>query len=858
MRIIQVSKSDFRGAFSRGVLSLHRQLLERGVTSRFFSMERCSEAGEQVIPAESVPIADFVQKVFLDEDPAHALASSFTLGWPSGGRVDNQALRDADIVHLHDIKGLLSPQAVNRLLRSGKPIVWSLSDMWAFTGGCHQALDCRGYEQGCRDCVQLLKNPCGLPPLLLEKKRALLSSPQLHILATSKWLAEGARASRVFGDASIHSVPPIANDAIHPQPRATAKARLGIDPEAFTLLLICENTGLEQRRCEAVKNLLEACSLYKAFRSLARKKKLCILILGSVPEDYKLDFGVIRAGSAGDPQKLSLLLSAADLAVLPQVEENGNQIILEAARCGTPVVAMNAAGMDEAIQDGVTGRLVPASDPRRMAEEISYLALHPDILGAWSRNCSNLFEQAPGEAVASYEALYRQLAAGAAQRNAPEHFVAPDLREEIADLSPVFFATLHFSLASVTDAAHAKADSALLEAERLKTTVKTAIGKLSLAYERMTKEVNKTPENPKLTRAVQSVGKLRNRLARILREIQPTEEPQKQQEQRKEIFRVPKPSRKKEAPVALKLRVQDRLLQWAYETLKKRNVNEIGSLAQYPPRPLVLETFPRPRLQPRKLPTIAMVTPSYMQGCFIEQTIRSVVDQNYPKLRYAVQDAASSDETVEILKKYSSRITTWISEPDTGQARAVASGFEKVSGDIMAWLNSDDLLMPGTLRFVGEYFKKHPDVDALYGHRVVVNEAGEDISRWTLPRHDPNVLRTVDYVPQETLFWRRSIWEKVGGIDPKFLFALDWDLLLRFQNAGAKIVRVPYYLGCFRAHTLQKTSAQMETTGNNEINYLRSTTEGAATEPLEMWKIGRKVFCQAAFYRWLLKRGVRW
>ncbi len=122
----------------------------------------------------------------------------------------------------------------------------------------------------------------------------------------------------------------------------------------------------------------------------------------------------------------------------------------------------------------------------------------------------------------------------------------------------------------------------------------------------------------------------------------------------------------------------------------------------------------------------------------------------------------------------------------------------------MSWINSDDFYLPSALTFVADFFARHPRVDVIYGHRIVVDEQSREIARWFLPKHDPAVLRLNDFVPQETMFWRRRIWDKVGGIDPSFKFAMDWDLLLRFQAAEAKIVRVPYFLACFRIHAAQK------------------------------------------------------
>ena len=174
----------------------------------------------------------------------------------------------------------------------------------------------------------------------------------------------------------------------------------------------------------------------------------------------------------------------------------------------------------------------------------------------------------------------------------------------------------------------------------------------------------------------------------------------------------------------------------------------------------------------------------------------------------------------------------------------------------MAWLNADDLLMPGTLRFVGEFFASHPEVDVIYGHRVLVDEEGKEIGRWILPPHDAETLRWIDYVPQETLFWRKSIWKKTGGVNPRFHFALDWDLLLRFHHAGAQIVRLPYFLGCFRVHAAQKTQAQ-KSTGREEIQelHLREHGRTMTADELEFWS--RKTQLRGAWYAGLLRCGIR-
>jgi len=251
---------------------------------------------------------------------------------------------------------------------------------------------------------------------------------------------------------------------------------------------------------------------------------------------------------------------------------------------------------------------------------------------------------------------------------------------------------------------------------------------------------------------------------------------------------------------------------------------KLGRLQHHQPFPLHTWALP-PKLARNDAtcrPRISIVTPSFGQAPFIARTIESVLSQDYPQLEYFIQDGGSSDGTVEILERYSERLAGWASVPDSGQSHAINLGFARTSGEIMAWLNSDDLLLPGTLAYVGDYFAHNPGVDVVYGHRILIDEQDMEIGRWILPPHSDDVLSWADFIPQETLFWRRAIWDKAGGrVDESFRFAMDWDLLLRFRDAGARMVRLPFFLGAFRIHDAQKTSAAINSIGIGEMDRLR-------------------------------------
>lgn len=279
---------------------------------------------------------------------------------------------------------------------------------------------------------------------------------------------------------------------------------------------------------------------------------------------------------------------------------------------------------------------------------------------------------------------------------------------------------------------------------------------------------------------------------------------------------------------------------WLFNLTVERYWMQIGVLRHYDPRPLKWDDrIPGPKLADAKLPQVGIVTPSYGQERFIERTMRSILDQHYPRLRYVVQDGGSKDRSPEIIARYADRLHHWETVRDNGQADAIGRGFKHIVGaleanDVMAWLNSDDLLGPGVLRFVAEYFARHPNVDAIYGHRIIIDDDDRDVGRWIMPRHNADTLEWIDYVPQETLFWRKRAWELVGGIDPTYQFALDWDFLARLQLAGCRIVRVPYFLGAFRVHAEQKTSQAIHTTGAGEMCRIRTRFHGERHDNGEM------------------------
>lgn len=214
-----------------------------------------------------------------------------------------------------------------------------------------------------------------------------------------------------------------------------------------------------------------------------------------------------------------------------------------------------------------------------------------------------------------------------------------------------------------------------------------------------------------------------------------------------------------------------------------------------------------------ELPRISIITPSYNQGNFIEETIQSVLSQNYPNLEYIIIDGGSTDNTVEIIKKYESKITYWVSERDRGQTHAINKGLARATGDIIAYLNSDDYYLPDTLFKVANYFRQHPETDLLHGRCRYVNEQNEKIGEQfgSITQFEEIVdlwgvwWRKQQFVQPE-VFWSRRISDRIGAFNESLYYVMDYEYWCRILRAGGKVNSIDAELTCFRFTSTQKSN----------------------------------------------------
>jgi glycosyltransferase involved in cell wall biosynthesis len=231
-------------------------------------------------------------------------------------------------------------------------------------------------------------------------------------------------------------------------------------------------------------------------------------------------------------------------------------------------------------------------------------------------------------------------------------------------------------------------------------------------------------------------------------------------------------------------------------------------------------------------PRITVVTPAYNQAAFLEETMRSVLMQRYPNLEYIVIDGQSSDNSVQIIRQYETLITYWVSEKDSGQAEAVNKGMKRSTGEILAWLNSDDLLLPRALERTA-LARMNPAMKITCGFREVIDSDSRITWHWVHPRPKNEDLKQICYLAQETVFWNREVWEKAGPLAATFRYALDFDLWQKFMAAGYTFHLLPYFLGAFRVHPASKGST-MEAVRQAELRRIYQTYLGRADTEREL------------------------
>jgi len=204
-------------------------------------------------------------------------------------------------------------------------------------------------------------------------------------------------------------------------------------------------------------------------------------------------------------------------------------------------------------------------------------------------------------------------------------------------------------------------------------------------------------------------------------------------------------------------------------------------------------------------PLVSIITPSFNQAQYLEETILSVLNQSYKNLEYIIIDGASTDGSVEIIKKYENKVVAWISEKDQGQTDAINKGFALAKGEIIGWLNSDDTFLPDMIEEAVQFFEDHPEMGLVYGAANYIAGSGKVIGKFPAAQTSLEKLKQgYVHIPQQAALFRKSLWDQVGPLDPTFYFAMDYDLWVRLA-AVSGIKYIPKLWANFRLHSDAKT-----------------------------------------------------
>ena len=295
----------------------------------------------------------------------------------------------ADVINLHWVAYYQSPVTLHRLLDLGKPVVWTLHDQWGLTGGCHIATRCERYRHDCHPCPQLADDPFNLPKAVLRDKVELFSGADLTIVTPSQWLATCATESRLFKDAPVLVIPnSVETDVFAPLPKAQAREALALPLESVVLLFGATDVKEKLKGFRELRDALQHCLAHPEFQRLVDDDKIRLLCFGHSSEELRPGrIPTTPLGYVASEETMRFAYAAADVFILPSLEDNLPNTMLEAMSCGTPVVAFAVGGIPDVVVDGVTGRLAPPGDVRSLGDAILALVFNSDERELMGQNC---------------------------------------------------------------------------------------------------------------------------------------------------------------------------------------------------------------------------------------------------------------------------------------------------------------------------------------------------------------------------------------------------------------------------------------------------------------------------------------
>ena len=844
LKVVHLSTQDFGGA-GKAAYRLHKGLQTIGVDSTMLVLnKRSGDSSVKVLPIDYTGSTAISLDVPVYNSPLwmkqlrkwHKLLSNYPKR-PAGLemftdaesdiRIDLvQEIRDADIINFHWVAGEIDFPGAS-IAMGNKPVVWTLHDMNPFTGGCHYAGDCLNYKTSCGACPQLGSDTENdLSNHVWKQKYDVYKTLTINIVTPSRWLGKCAAESKLFSPFPVTLIPygfPI--DIFMPYPKAEIRKQLNI-PESAKVILFGADSVVNARK--GFIYLLEALNRH----SLKSIQDSVILTFGSFPEGVKFSsrYPVYNLGRIADENQLALAYSAADVFVIPSLEDNLPNTVVEAMACGVPVVGFNIGGVPDMVDHKKTGFLVRPRDIAGLIEGIDWVISSSDSGTNFSEQCRRKVEKEYALEVQAkaYCELYSGILqdylpleeeirtkAGKLNQQGEDLFKKGDLEGALnaftraIEINPNLatarnnLGVLYYNRGEKDKALNQYQQGAQLAPENITFQKNLADfyyveqGRVEEAMQIYVKVLNTNPEDIETLLALAHIcvtlekfDDARYFFSRIL-------QIEFGNKDAREFLEKLEKCQLSDAGARLDLEndrdktpdLQKRTLNQQNEDLFTKGDLEgvSGGLAlkgeNYTGKPAGREKTIT--LTDTDQPMISVITPSLNQSQFIEQTIKSVLNQGYANFEHIVMDGGSTDGTIEILKKY--KHLKWISEKDCGQSEAINKGLAMASGQIFNWLNADDYLEPGALLKIAEAHRQNPNAAGWVGGCRRIGNDGRLINA-IFPNHTDreNIGQNWNgrQFYQPACFLNSPIVKAIGGLNSELYCAFDLDLWIRILEYG--------------------------------------------------------------------------
>lgn len=415
MKVVHINYSDISGGAARAAYRLHQSLMQIGINSSMIVRDKISTDNNvyEINPTNSdneinKHCLSAIQLFLIDENRTPISNTLFSLSYPGIELSKLSIIAEADIINLHWIANFQSISTIKNLLQLNKPIIWTIHDMLPFTGGCHYSSTCEKYQTKCLECPQINSNLFQIPAKILQDKQEVFSKGNIIIISPSQWLANCARQSLVFRDQRIEIIPnSIEIDVFYPILKNQAKQLLGLPIDSQVILLGASSSKEKRKGFEYLFKSLEILS-----ETLTTSLNLIVLCFGEADEQLtSLHIPTKWLGTINSDHKLREIYSAADVFILPSLEDNLPNTMLESMACGTPVIGFDIGGIPDLVTNNITGILVPSRNIQKLAKIISECLANTEYLKQMSQNCRNLIKENYSLPVQGkrYEKIYREI-----------------------------------------------------------------------------------------------------------------------------------------------------------------------------------------------------------------------------------------------------------------------------------------------------------------------------------------------------------------------------------------------------------------------------------------------------------------